>query len=72
MSLCDDHGVEFARGLVNCSSVEVTAVKGKTSRVAMQLGFAASLDEIVHRWVCGFRGVEMQALDPCSPRCICV
>lgn len=49
VSLCDEHGNEFGRGLINFSCDEVEKIKGLCSKTwHAQLGYAAS-EEVVHR-----------------------
>jgi hypothetical protein len=49
VAICDEHGAEFARGLCNFTSEEVTQMRGKSSRVALEeLGYATA-SEVVHR-----------------------
>lgn len=49
VSLCDDSGAEFGRGLVNFTHEEVQRVRGKSSReFESELGYQAS-EEVVHR-----------------------
>jgi glutamate 5-kinase len=50
VSICDEEGREFARGLVNYSSKEVSMVKGCSSKQSLKLfGDSFGQDEIVHR-----------------------
>jgi glutamate 5-kinase len=49
VSLLDDAGVEFGRGLVNYPSADVTRLKGQRSTdIARLLGYKVA-DEIIHR-----------------------
>ncbi|KAL6745743.1 Aspartate/glutamate/uridylate kinase [Haematococcus lacustris] len=50
VSLCDQQGMELARGLVNFSAEELQRLKGKsTQEFAQELGYNAQA-EVVHRW----------------------
>jgi glutamate 5-kinase len=49
VSLVDEHGVEFARGVVRCSAAEAHAIMGRhTGEIASILG-KADLQEMIHR-----------------------
>lgn len=49
ISVVDDKGTEFARGLINYSSEEVEKIKGiRSDRIASILGYK-SYDEVIHR-----------------------
>lgn len=50
VKICDDHGKEFARGLINYSNDDVEAAKGMSSKLFLQsLGGAHGQEEIMHR-----------------------
>ena len=49
VAICDEKGVEFARGLSNYASEEIDKIKGKrTDKIASILG-TKIYDEVVHR-----------------------
>jgi glutamate 5-kinase len=49
VALCDQAGVEFARGLTNYTATELAKIKGqKTENIRAILG-ASAYDEVIHR-----------------------
>jgi glutamate 5-kinase len=49
VSLIDEEGVEFARGVVRCSAADATAVMGRHSAEIVRILGRADLQELVHR-----------------------